>query len=532
MVKKQEIRVRIAPSPTGPLHLGTARTALFNYLFAKNPSTGSGRKGKFILRIEDTDIERSEKKYEKDIMENLQWLGLKWDEEPYRQSQRTEIYQKYIKKLLNSEQAFWCYHSKEELAKEKKEQMGRGEAPRHFCEDKNAAISNSQFPIPKQKGVIRFRCPDKKIVFNDLIRGKLEFDGGLLGDIGIARDKETPLYNLGVVIDDYEMRISHVIRGEDHIPNTPKQILIYQALNLPQPQFAHLPLILGPDRSKLSKRHGAVSLDWYKEQGYLSEALINFMALLGWNPGTTKEIFSLEELIKEFSLERVQKGGAVFNLERLDWLNGYYIRQMNLKELTQMCLPYLEKARLITVIASSAKGGVKQSRPLRQSSSEASGKPLGIAASLASLAPRNDKFKITKTSEIVDFNYFKKIVALEQERLKRLSDIVELAQFFFKKKLDYPKELLIWKNMTLKEVKNNLDILEKTLSKMTKFDRKSLEVSLMPLAKKHGSGELLWPLRVALTGEKASAGPFEIAEILGKKKTLERIGEAKALIKG
>ncbi len=482
MVEKQKIRVRIAPSPTGPLHLGTARTALFNYLFAKK------NKGEFILRIEDTDIERSEKKYEKDIIENLKWLGLNWNEKPYRQSQRKRIYQKYIKKLLDSGQAFWCYHSKDELAKEKKEQMSKGEAPHHIC---NYKVKSQK---SKLKGIIRFRCPEKKVVFDDLIRGKLEFDGGLLGDFSIARDKETPLYNLGAVIDDCEMRISHVIRGEDHIPNTPKQILIYQALGLPQPQFAHLPLILGPDRSKLSKRHGVVSVGWYKEKGYLSAALINFMALLGWNPGTTKEIFSFDGLIKEFSLKRVQKGGAVFNLERLDWLNGYYIRQMGLEELTKLCLPYLEKAGLI-------------------------------------VSEKANKFKITKTGEIVDLKWLKKIIALEQERVKKLSEIGDLTKFFFQDKLDYQPELLIWKKMTPKEVKTNLDILEKTLSKMTKFDRKSLGNTLLPLAGKHGSGELLWPLRVALTGERASAGPFEIAEILGKKKTLKRIKEAKNIVK-
>jgi len=472
MVKIQPIRVRIAPSPTGPLHLGTARTALFNYLFARK------NKGEFILRIEDTDIERSEKKYEKEIIDYLKWLGIQWDEKIYRQSERITLYQKYIKKLLDSGQAFWCYHSQEELVQEKEEQMKRGEGPRHLCQHKD------QPPKAKKGGIIRFRCPDKKVVFNDLIRGHLEFDGRLLGDISIAKDERTPLYNFSVVIDDYEMKMSHVIRGEDHISNTPKQILIGQALGFPQPQFAHLPLILGPDKSKLSKRHGAVSVSWYKKEGYLPEALVNFMVLLGWNPGTTKEFFSLEELAKEFSLERVQKGGAIFNLQRLDWLNGYYIRQMDLDDLTKKCLPYLE---------SSLRGA------------------------------GDDK--------AIPFDYAKKIVALEQERLKKLSEIGDLTKFFFLDKLDYPAELLIWKKMTLQEVKNNLDMLEEKLSKMNKFDRKSLEGALMPLAKKHGSGELLWPLRVALTGQKASPPPFEIAEILGKEKTLKRIIEAKARIK-
>ena len=347
------VRVRIAPSPTGWLHFGLARTALFNYLFAKKNN------GKFILRIEDTDIKRSEKKYEKDIIESLKWLGLNWDEGPdletsplkvkafsgevskYRQSERTEIYQKYIKKLLDSKQAFWCFHSKEELEAEKNERMSRGKAPIHKCRQERGLppISGGS---PRSSGIIRFRCPEKKLTFTDLIRGKLEFDTGLLGDISIARDEKTPLYNLSSVIDDYEMKISHVIRGEDHISNTPKQILLQKALGFSRlPKYGHLPLILGPDRTKLSKRHGAVSISQYKKQGYLPETLLNFMALLGWNPGTKKEIFSLDELIKEFSLERVQKGGAVFNLSRLDWLNGYYIRKMDLDELTKKCIPYL-----------------------------------------------------------------------------------------------------------------------------------------------------------------------------------------------
>ena len=507
--KKSRVRVRIAPSPTGPLHLGTARTALFNYLFARKNN------GKFILRIEDTDIERSEKKYEKGIINNLKWLGLEWDEGPYYQSQRQKTYQKYIKKLLDSDQAFWCYHTPEELAKEKEEQIKRGEGPRHICSYNKTQIPKhkSQNTNPKQKGVIRFHCPEGKVVFKDLIRGKLEFDGGLLGDISIARDEKIPLYNLGAVIDDYEMKITHVIRGEDHISNTPKQILIGQALGLPQSAFAHLPLILGPNRSKLSKRHGAVSVGWYKKEGYLAEALINFIALLGWNPGTTKEIFSLKELIKEFSLERVQKGGAVFNIQRLDWLNGHYIRQLNLEELTKKCIPYLEKTGLITAITSSENNvGAKQSR-----------EKLAVSD--------NGRFQITATDEIIDFDCLKKIVALEQERLKKISQIGEMTKFFFFDKIDYQPELLVWKKMPLKEVKKNLDILYEKLSKMDKFNQKSLKETLMPLAEKYGSGELLWPLRVALTGQKASPGPFEIAEILGKKKTLKRVQEAKDIIR-
>jgi len=454
MNKKQEIRTRFAPSPTGLFHIGSARTALFNYLFTKK------NKGIFVIRIEDTDLKRSDKKYEKDILDNLKWLGLEWNEGPFYQSERTEIYKKYIKKLLDSGHAFYCDHTLEELEKEKKGQIKRKEAPRHICNRKGKA----------KKGIIRFSCPDKKVVFNDLIREKLEFDGNLFGDISIAKDENTPLYNLAVVIDDAEMKISHVIRGEDHIPNTPKQILIYEALGFDLPQFAHLPLILGSDKSKMSKRHGNVSVKQYRKEGYLPEAMINFMVLLGWNPGTEKEIFSLEELVEEFSLERVHKGGAIFNVQRLDWINGQYIRQISLDELTKKCLPFL--------------------------------------------------------SENTDFEYAKKIVSLEKERIKKLSEICEITKFFFENELKYDSELLIWKKMSLKEVGKNLKILEEILLKIDDFDQKSLEREIAPLRDKYGTGELLWPLRVALSGQKASPGPFEIMEILGKEKTLQRIKEA------
>ena len=452
--KASQVRVRLAPSPTGLFHIGNVRTVLFNYLFAKK------NKGKIILRIEDTDIERSEEKYEKDIIKSLKWLGLEWDEGPIKQSERTEIYEKYIKKLLNSGDAFWCDHTKEELEKEKKEQIEKKEAPRHICNRKGKAKS----------GIIRFRCPDKKIVFNDLIKGKLEFNGKLLGDIGIAKNEKTPLYNLAVVIDDAEMKISHVIRGEDHISNTPKQLLIFEALGFNPPQYAHNSLTLGSDKSKLSKRHGATAIKDYIEMGYLPEALINFMVFLGWHPGNEREIFSLKELEQEFSLEKMNKSNAIFNLEKLDWFNAYYIKKMDLDKLTKLCIPYLEKD--------------------------------------------------------TDFDYARKIIALEQERIKKLSEIGEITKFFFTNELKYDSDLLIWKKMSLKEVKNNLELLEKELSEIVDFSQKALQDILMPLTEKHGTGELLWLLRAALTGQKASPGPFEIMEVLGKEKTLKRIRDA------
>ncbi len=342
-----QIRTRIAPSPTGLFHPGTARTALTNYLFARKNG------GVFVLRIEDTDLERSDKKYEKDIIDGLRWLGIEWDEGvevggdfgPYHQTERVDTYSKYIQKLLDEGKAFYCWHTKEELEKEKNEQMERKESPRHVCEHKKD--KEAQEKKDKANTIIRLDMPDKKVSFKDMVRGKVEFDSKLLGDISLAKNIETPLYNFAVVIDDFEMQISHVIRGEDHISNTPKQIIIGEALGFERPEFGHLPLLLGTDKSKLSKRHGVISVTKFKEEGYLPEAILNFLALLGWNPGDDKEIFSIKELIEEFSIEKIQKGGAVFNVEKLDWINGQYIRQLDIDTLTDLCIPYLKKSGLI-----------------------------------------------------------------------------------------------------------------------------------------------------------------------------------------
>ncbi len=485
MIKNPKIRVRIAPSPTGPLHIGTARTALFNYLFAKKYG------GSFILRIEDTDLERSDPKYEKDILDGLKWLKFEWDEF-YKQSERIETYTKHLKKLLDSGRAFYCYHSEKELETERKKQLEKKESPIHVCEHYKKLKIKSQ--KSKVNGIIRFRPPKKNIIFNDSIRGRVEFDSSLLGDFSIAKDLKTPLYNFAVVIDDYDTKISHVIRGEDHISNTPKQILLYEALALPMPQFAHVPLILGPDKSKLSKRHGATSISGYREQGYLPKALINFMVLLGWSSGSDRELFSLKELTKEFSLEKIQKSAAVFNIEKLDWFNGCYIRQTPLEKLSELCLPYLIKNGLIK--------------------------------------PHFEEYIISETKEKLKSEKIKKIIGLEQKRMKKLSEVGELTDFFFKEP-KYKSGLLKWKNMTEEETQESLNKLESILSEIKEKDfiAKKLEKILMAEAEKIGPpageagdrGKLLWPLRVALTGRDRSPGPFEIAEILGKEKTLKRI---------
>ncbi len=545
--KPIEVRTRIAPSPTGRLHVGLARTALFNYLFAKK------HQGSFILRIEDTDIKRSKPEYEKDILESLKWLGINWDEGPdigggygpYRQRQRLESYAKCLEKLLSEDKAYYCFCPGEELEAQRQYQLSIGEAPRYSGKCANLPKEETEKRMAEGKpSVIRFRVPAKKVEFDDLIRGHLEFDTSLIGDIVIAKGLTYPLYNFTVVIDDFEMKISHVIRGEEHISNTPKQILIQEAFDFPRPIYAHLPLILAPDRTKLSKRHGAVAISTYREQGYLAETLVNFMAFLGWNPGTEREIYSMPSLIKEFSLERVQKGGAVFNIKRLDFLNGFYIRQKSVEKLTELCLPYLVESGFL------------------KSHEEVEKFHLG-----------SPHYEILLTGELIDLAKLEKIISLYQERLKKISEISELTDFFFKEKLVvdeskdssppfanarvgdedkassspfanarvYDKNLLRWGEMTDREIMKSLDKLGKILPKIKpeEFNKEGLEKVLLPEADKFAKeiskvgdrGYFLWPLRVALTGKGASAGPFEIADILGKEKTIKRIKEARGLLR-
>lgn len=313
MAKSSKVKVRIAPSPTGFLHIGTAQSALYNWLFVRKNG------GEFCVRIEDTDRERSTKEYEQSILEALDWLGLNSDVPIVRQSERTEKYRSALEKLLTEGKAFYCHHSQEELEAERKEQETAKEPPRHICEHKNTDHGQ------KAGGIIRLAINDQKISFDDIIRGDIEFEAKLLGDFSIARSIDDPLYNFAVVVDDSEMEITHVIRGEDHISNTPKQILIYEALGLNVPKFAHLPLILAADRSKLSKRHGATAVVDYKKD-YLPEALANFLGTLSYT--FSKEIISKEEMVGEFDLAKVHKSGAVFDVKKLNWLNSQYIKNL------------------------------------------------------------------------------------------------------------------------------------------------------------------------------------------------------------
>ena len=498
LVSTGQTRVRYAPSPTGFLHIGGVRSALFNFLFAQK------NKGSFILRIEDTDKERSLPQYEKDIVEGLKWLGLFWDEGPgngtnyigdfgpYRQSERSRIYKKHIEKLLKENKAYHCFCSQEELESLKQYQMARGEISKY--NGKCSQISPQEAEEKVKNGddyVIRIRSCNEKIKFEDVIRGEIEFDAEGIGDIVISRNVETPFYNLAAVIDDYEMKITDIIRGEDHISNTPKQILIINALGFPVPRYAHLPMVLGPDKSKLSKRHGAVSILEYRSQGYLPEAVINALAFLGWNPGTEREIYSMSSLIKDFSLEKVQKSGAVFNIKKLDSINGFYIRHKSVENLTPLCIPYLVDSKLIT-----------EHGP--------------------------GKYEINETGREVGLEFLQKIIAINQERLKKLSEISEFSDFFFKNVLDYEKDVLIWKETSIQETLHCLDKIEKTLLGIDDWTTKNLEEKIMFQAEEMGDrGKILWPLRVALTGKRSSPGPIEITEITGKEDTLKKIKLAK-----
>lgn len=484
------IRTRIAPSPTGSLHIGTARTALFNYLFAKKNN------GVFVLRIEDTDLERSDKKFEAEIFDSLRWLGIRPNEGPeeegpfgpYRQSERLDTYAGYLQKMLDDRSAFYCFHTEQELEAERERLLTEKLSPVHHCSYRDLSLAEATKMLPIQpEHIIRFRTPQERtIAFSDIIRGEIKFSSGLLGDFSLAKNLRTPLYNFAVVIDDFTMKISHVLRGEDHIPNTPKQILIAESLGFSLPQYGHIPLILAEDRSKLSKRHGATAIADFRSAGYLPEALVNFMALLGWNPGTEQEIFSLSELEHAFSLEHIQKSGAVFNTEKLDWMNGEYIRQKPLSELAELTKPFLQNSGL--------------------------------------LENQNSKFPITD-------DYIAHVISLEQPRMKKLSEIGEKTDYFFRES-HYDKELLRWKEMSNTDICDALDFSEKIVSDFpADISKEEIEKNFLNAIGAGDKGKILWPLRVALSGKKASPGPFDILAVLGRNRALERIQSAKTLLR-
>lgn len=467
----------MAPSPTGPLHVGTARTALFNWLFARNQG------GAFILRIEDTDKERSEKKYEDEILAGLAWLGIDWDEGPlpmvgsqgthgpYRQSERSEIYERYLKQLLDKGEAYYCYCTKEELDAQRDAMASQGLSPKY-----NGHCRNSKSPPPGRKPqVIRFKVPEVKVEFKDIIRGKIVFDAALIGDQVIAKDLKTPLYNFAVVVDDELMEISHVIRGEDHLANTPKQILMQRALGFHEPLYAHIPLILNPDRSKMSKRFADTSLLQYREKGYLPQAMLNFLALLGWHPKDDREVFDKRDLVKEFDLSRVQAAGAAFNEEKLNWLNREYLKKCSDKEIAGLVAPLLAEANLSA-----------------------------------------------------DHVFIERWVSIERTRANNLRELVDLGKFFFELP-DYESSFLTWKEGTPDEAKQTLRGLKEYFEKIQNeqfADKPTMAALVAAFIGDRKRGAVLWPLRVALSGQKASPDPLDIMFVLGKEETLRRLALA------
>jgi glutamyl-tRNA synthetase len=484
------VRVRFAPSPTGYPHVGNIRTALFNWLFARHCG------GSFIVRIEDTDITRKVKGAVAAILSSLRWLGLDWDEGPevggkygpYFQSQRLDLYREVAERLVSQGDAYYCYCSPQRLEAMRAEQVRRKQPPgydRH-CRDLSQG-ERAQKEAEGIRPVVRFKAPlEGQVEFADLIRGEVVFENSVMDDFVLLKSDGYPTYHLASVIDDHAMEVSHVIRAEEWISSTPRHLLLYRALGFEPPQFAHHSMILGPDRSKLSKRHGAVSIVAYYEQGYLPEAMVNFLALLGWSLDDKTEIMSRQELVDNFSWERVSRTAAIFNRDKLDWMNGVYIRSLTADKFFDAVTPYLMMDRLA-----------------------------GEAV-------------------LSDEQYVRAILPLIQERARTLVEVTELAQFFFAQELSYAPDLLIGKGMNRESAIQALKAGQQGLSRLAAFDAESLEAVLRPLAVELGlkTGQLFGTLRVAVTGRTAAPPLFQTMSVLGKERCMKRIKAALDKLRG
>ena len=486
------VRVRFAPSPTGYPHIGNIRTALFNWLFARHS------RGKFILRIEDTDQTRKVEGALESILDSLRWLGLDWDEGPetggdygpYFQSERLDLYHKYVQQLLDSGYAYKCYCSSERLEQMRSEMANRKESMRSYdrqCRDLSQA-KQAQFESQGIIPVIRFKVPlDGQTTFHDLIRGDITFENSELDDLVLLKSDGYPTYHLANIVDDHYMEISHVMRADEWLSSTPRHSLLYQAFNWEPPLFAHLPMILGPDKSKLSKRHGATAVTEFQEQGYLPQAMLNFMALLGWSLDDKTEVFSKTELVQHFSIKRISKTAAVFNHEKLYWMNGAYLRELKHTDLLKRIMPVLEKDLPTSV-----------HRPISK-------------------------------------KYVGKIVPLIQERINTLNEAASYADFFFvDDDLEYDASLLVGKKATSETTLNALRAAHESLSTLDSFDHDFLEAKLRRLADELDikTGQLFSPLRVATTGRTAAPPLFETMAVLGKDRCLKRINKAIERLQG
>lgn len=483
------IRTRFAPSPTGFLHVGGLRTALYAYLFAKQNG------GKFLLRIEDTDRERLVEGGVENILKSLYWAGVAPDEGvveagkqsgdkgPYIQSERLPIYKKYAEELLEKRSAYYCFCTQERL-KELRESQEKNKRPTGYDQHclKTVNIEEAKKRVAAgEKHVVRLNMPKAgETTFNDLIRGQVTFKNVLVDDQVLIKSDGFPTYHLAVVVDDHLMEITHVIRGDEWISSTPKHIQLYKYFDWKPPEYAHLPLLLNADKSKLSKRQGDVAVSDYEAKGYLPEALVNFVAFLGWNPGGERELFTLDELAKEFKLERVNKTGAVFNLEKLNWFNGEYLKNLSEEELVKRAVQFFVR----------------------------------------------DEFYKNKESRIENKGWFAKVLGLEKERVTTLAELPGALRFVFELP-EYAKELLVWKKGTLEEAGKILRELKEFLGTIDEkdWDKANLEKIIGEWIDKkgYGKGNVLWPLRVALSGQQNSPGPFEIAGVLGEEETLRRI---------
>ena len=483
------IRVRFAPSPTGYLHVGGARTALFNWLFARRHG------GVFVLRIEDTDVGRSSAEMVDGILDGLRWLGLDWDEGPaiggphgpYFQSERLDRYRAMVDRLVRGGHAYYCYCTPDELKarREAGEQSAGGwKYDRACCRltaDEIAARERDRVPR-----AVRFKVPDGAIAFDDLVHGRIEMDGANIEDFVVARSDGHPTYQLSVVSDDVEMRITHVVRGDDHISNTPKQILLYRAVGAAVPQFAHVPLILGSDKKRLSKRHGATSVMEYARQGYLPEAMMNFLALLGWSPGSDQELFARDELVAAFALEGISGGNAVFNPEKLDWFNQQHIARLAPSELASRLKPLLETAGLW----------------------------------------RDDYVGARHA-------WFFAVLELLKPRARRLDDFVTQGRVFFDAPIEFDPAAVA-KHLRATGMRDHLAAITTAFDALPSFDTVSAEAALRATAEARGvkAASLIHAVRVAVTGRTVSPGLFEVLALLGRELVGRRLSAAIALADG
>jgi len=484
-----EVRVRFAPSPTGYLHIGGARTALFNFLFARHHG------GKFVLRIEDTDTERTIKDSAEKLMAAFKWLGLSWDEGPivggpkgpYYQSQRQEIYRRYVEELLAKGAAYKCYCTPEELAAEREKARLERRAPRYSGRCRSLTPEEiARFEAEGRKPAIRLKTPDEGVtVVRDLVHGEVTFRNEEISDFVIMKSDGFPTYNFACVIDDWQMGITHVIRADEHLSNTPKQMWIYEALGAPMPKFAHVPMILAPDRSKLSKRHGAQTVEEFMEKGYLPEAILNYIVLLGWTPpDSTKEIMSLDEMIELFDIDRVSSTPAVYDVTKMTWMNGQYLRMKTPRELMELYVPVAEKMGLAT------------------------------AEELRSRA-----------------DWLEKVILALRERSKTVDELVESSAYFFRapEKYDEAGEKKLF---TRPGVAGLMRKGARALASVEEWNLENVEAAYRRLIEQEGikGGDIIHPTRLALSGKTVGPGLFEIIEILGKEESVARLEAAASYV--